>query len=156
MLVPNSNNKSTLYVTHCKEFSGNHKKNIKISSHSTRSIWGDFNGNEAKNWNGLLKKMEIFKITNSQIFFAEISQIGPWVREIAWCEVCWCSLTYIALKQAKNAFFVFFGCFTAYAHYIIWNQNVTSSKFHKVNSSYLGCSQFLRVPQKRFNVKSNP
>ena len=37
----------------------------------------------------------------------------------------------------------------------IWNQNVTTSKFHKVNS-YLGCSQFLRVPQKRFNVKSNP
>ena len=40
-------------------------------------------------------------------------------------------------------------------HYSIWNQNVTTSKFHKVNS-YLGCSQFLRVPQKRFNVKSNP
>ena len=39
-------------------------------------------------------------------------------------------------------------------HYSIWNQNVTTSKFHKVNS-YLGCSQFLRVPQKRFNVKSN-
>ena len=41
------------------------------------------------------------------------------------------------------------------AHYSIWNQNVTTSKFHKVNS-YLSCSQFLRVPQKRFNVKSNP
>ena len=40
------------------------------------------------------------------------------------------------------------------AHYSIRNQNVTVSKFHKVNS-YLGCSQFLRVPQKRFNAKSN-
>ena len=41
------------------------------------------------------------------------------------------------------------------SHYSIWNQNVTTSKFHKANS-YLGCSQFLRRPQKRFNVKSNP
>ena len=43
----------------------------------------------------------------------------------------------------------------ASAQYSIWNQNVTMSKFHMVNS-YLGCSQFLRGPQKRFNVKSNP
>ena len=42
-----------------------------------------------------------------------------------------------------------------HTHYNIWNQNVTMSKFHKVNS-YLSCSQFLRGPQKRFNVKSNP
>ena len=41
------------------------------------------------------------------------------------------------------------------AHYSIWNLNVTMSKVHKVNS-YLSCSQFLRGPQKRFNVKSNP
>ena len=44
--------------------------------------------------------------------------------------------------------------YDAYAHYSIWNLNVTTSKFHKVNS-YLGCSQFLIGPQKRFNVKSN-
>ena len=35
--------------------------------------------------------------------------------------------------------------YDAYAHYSIWNLNVTTSKFHKVNS-YLGCSQFLRAP----------
>ena len=34
-------------------------------------------------------------------------------------------------------------------------KNVTRLKFHEVNS-YLGSSQFLRVPQKRFNVNSNP
>ena len=45
--------------------------------------------------------------------------------------------------------------FESASHYSIWNQNLTTSKFHKANS-YLGCSQFFRVPQKRFNVKYNP
>ena len=38
------------------------------------------------------------------------------------------------------------------SHYTIWNQNVTTSKFQKVNS-YLFCSQFLRAPQKRPNAQ---
>jgi hypothetical protein len=32
--------------------------------------------------NGRLKKTEIFKIANSQSFFSEIYQIGPWVSRI--------------------------------------------------------------------------
>ena len=59
----------------------------------------------------------------------------------------------LAMKMSP-IFFWLYPTFTI-AHYSIWNQNVTMSKFHKVNS-YLGYSQFLRVPQKRFNVKSNP
>jgi hypothetical protein len=55
------------------------------------------------------------------------------------------------LPMGSLAFFDFH----TITHYCIWNQNVITSKFHKVNS-YLGCSQFLRVPQKRFNVKSTP
>ena len=37
---------------------------------------------EKKIQNGQLKKTEIFKIANSQIFFTKISQIGPWVSRI--------------------------------------------------------------------------
>ena len=74
-----------------------------------------------KNQNGPLKKTEFFKNANSQIFFAKISWIGPWVCRIDWCERHWCGLTYMAVRlfdassnQAKNAFFVFLGCFWAY------------------------------------------
>ena len=37
---------------------------------------------EKKFENGRLKKAEIFKIANSQIFFLKISLIGPWVSRI--------------------------------------------------------------------------
>jgi hypothetical protein len=37
---------------------------------------------EKKIQNGRLKKIEIFKIANSQKNFAKISQIGPWVSRI--------------------------------------------------------------------------
>ena len=37
---------------------------------------------QKKNQNGQIKKNEFFKITNSQNFFAKISQIGPWVSKI--------------------------------------------------------------------------
>ena len=36
--------------------------------------------------NGRLKKTTFFKIANSQNFFTKISQIGPWVSRIDWCE----------------------------------------------------------------------
>ena len=36
--------------------------------------------------NGRLKKTEIFNSPNSQCFFAKISEIGPWVNTINWCE----------------------------------------------------------------------
>ena len=37
---------------------------------------------QKKNQNGRLKKTEIFKIANSQSFFAKITQMGPWVSRI--------------------------------------------------------------------------
>ena len=36
--------------------------------------------------NGQLEETEIFKIANSQNYFAKISQIGPWVSRIDWCQ----------------------------------------------------------------------
>ena len=44
--------------------------------------------------NGRLKKIEIFKIANSQNIFAKISQIGPWISRIDWYEGHWCGSTY--------------------------------------------------------------
>ena len=52
----------------------------------------------------------------------KISWIGPWVSRIDWCEGHWCGSTFMDVrlsdispkKQAKNAFFVFLGCFWAY------------------------------------------
>ena len=62
-----------------------------------------------KNQNGRLKKSSFFKIANSQYFFAKISQIGPWVSRIEWCEGHWCGSAYmtvrlsdISLNTAKN------------------------------------------------------
>ena len=52
-------------------------------------------------------------------------------------------LTY--LRHRNSVFFPSHFTTVHCTHYSIWNQNVTMSKFHKVNS-YLGCSQFLRVP----------
>ena len=59
------------------------------------------------------------------------------------------------MNREQSAIFLQIFANISHMHYSIWNQSVTTSKFHKVNS-YRGCSQFLRVPQKRFNVKSNP
>ena len=43
-------------------------------------------------------KWPFFKIANSQNFFAKISQIGPWVSRIDWCEGHWCSSTYMVVR----------------------------------------------------------
>jgi hypothetical protein len=40
------------------------------------------NENEKKVQNGRLKKTEFFKIANSQFFFANISEIGPYISRI--------------------------------------------------------------------------
>ena len=52
-------------------------------------------------------KWPFFKIANSQNFFAKISQIGPWVSRIDWCEGHWCSSTYMVVRlsdiRAKTA-----------------------------------------------------
>ena len=87
---------------------------------------------------------------NSQNSIKELNDFQGMLRKI--------SYTYLFTRDKKMHIWKY--VHTSYfrsasiTHYIIWNQNVTWSKFHKVNS-YLG-SQFLRVPQKRFNVKSNP
>jgi hypothetical protein len=41
---------------------------------------------EKKNQNGRLKKTEIFKTNNPRNFFAKISWIGPWIRNVDWCD----------------------------------------------------------------------
>ena len=71
------------------------------------------------------QKKLIFQLCQFSIFFMKISWIGPWISRIDWCKGHWCGSTYIQLmwswgcstwaqKQAKNAFFVFLGCFWAY------------------------------------------
>ena len=42
-------------------------------------------------------KSPFFKIANSQNFFMKISQIGPWVSRIDWCEGHQCS-TYVSMR----------------------------------------------------------
>ena len=68
--------------------------------------------------NGRLKKTTFFKIAKSQNFFARISQIGPWVSRIDWCEGHWFISTYMAVrlsdiraKTGKKCNFEFFFCF---------------------------------------------
>ena len=67
--------------------------------------------------NGRLKKPEFFKIPNSQNKFVNISWIGFWVSRIDWCKGHWYgweTVRHMLKKQAKNAFFVFLGCFCAW------------------------------------------
>ena len=60
----------------------------------TSKLWLVFMGkkqkknffSEKKIQNGRLKKTTFFKITNFQKIFMKISQIGPWVSRIDWCE----------------------------------------------------------------------
>ena len=99
------------------------RENIKISTHPFYHInlgWFSWEWSkkkifffEKKIQNGRLKKSSFFKIANSWNFFAKISEIGPWVSRIEWCEGHWCGSTYIAVKLSdicsktgKNAFFV--------------------------------------------------
>ena len=72
------------------------RENIKISTHPFYHInlgWFSWEWSKKKFFfskkkiqNGRLKKSSFFKIANSQNFFAKISQIGPWVGRIKWCE----------------------------------------------------------------------
>ena len=71
--------------------------------------------------NGRLKKNSFFKIANSRIFFMKISQMGPWVSRIEWCEGHWCSSTYMAVrlsdkssKTAKKCIFCTFWLFLSF------------------------------------------
>ena len=58
---------------------------------------------EKKIQNGRLKKSSFFKIANSQNFFAKISEIGPWISRIEWCEGHWCSSTYMAVRLSDKS-----------------------------------------------------
>ena len=85
----------TLYYAH-QEISWKPGKTSKFRLiHSTIQIWTDFHKNEAKKkfffWRKKFKmadfsKWPFFKIANSRNFFVKISQIGPWVSRIDWCE----------------------------------------------------------------------
>ena len=63
-------------------------------------------------------KWPFFKIANSQKNFVKISQIGPWVSRIDWCEGHWCSSNYMVVslsdiraKTGKKCIFCLFGLF---------------------------------------------
>ena len=53
--------------------------------------------------NGWLKKSLFLKIANSQKIFTKISQMGPWVSRIEWCEGHWCSSTYMAVRLSDKS-----------------------------------------------------
>ena len=93
--------------------------------------------------NGRLKKTSFSSSANSQYFFMKFSWIGPWVSRIDWCEGHWFGSTYmvvrlsnISSKTGKNSFFVFLGCFWAYAgqphNHKGW---ATSMPFASINST---------------------
>ena len=93
------------------------RENIKISTHPFYHInlgWFSWEWSkkkffffEKKIQNGRLKKSSFFKIANSQNFFVKISQMGPWVSRIEWCEGHWFGSTYMAVRlsdiRAKTA-----------------------------------------------------
>ena len=58
---------------------------------------------EKKIQNGRLKKSSFFKIANSRNFFAKISEIGPWVSRIEWCEGHRCSSMYMAVRLSDKS-----------------------------------------------------
>ena len=70
--------------------------------------------------NGWIKKTEFFKIANFQNVFAKISEIGPWVSRIDWCEVHWCGSTYIVVRlsniSSKTGKKWFYGVFRLFLH----------------------------------------
>ena len=66
---------------------------------------------------------------------SKISQIGPWLSGIDWCEGHWCSwtdmvvrLSDVRTKTGKNAFFGFLGCFCPYVrqlhNYVGWATSI--------------------------------
>ena len=101
------------------------RENIKIATHPFYHInlgWFSLEWSkkkffffEKKIQNGRLKKSSFFKIANSQNFFAKISEIGPWVSRIEWCEGHRCSSMYMAVrlsdKSSKTAKKCIFGTF---------------------------------------------
>ena len=92
------------------------------------------------------KQKSFSRLANSQYFFLKISGIGAWMCRTDWWEGHWCCSTYLVVrlsdissKTGKNAFFVFLGCFWAYAgqlHNHIASINSTNPRtnpknFHK-------------------------
>ena len=49
--------------------------------------------------NGHLKKTEFFKIANSQY----LTDCGPWINRIDWCEGHWCGSTYMVIYQSYTS-----------------------------------------------------
>ena len=103
--------------------------NIKnwVPSILTHNLWLIFMGiKQKKNQNGRLKKIEFFKIANSQYFFVKISWNGPWASKIEWCQGHWYILTYMAVrlynissKTGKNCLFCVFSPFLS-LHRTAW------------------------------------
>jgi hypothetical protein len=85
--------------------------------------------------NGRLKKTEFFKIANSQMFLWKFDAKGIDVAQPIWLRDC--SLK--AQKQAKNAFFVFLGCFRAYVgqphNHIGWATPMSFTSINPTNPS---------------------
>ena len=59
-----------------------------------------------KNWRKKFKmadfsKWPFFKIANSRFFFAKISEIGPWVSWVDWCEGHWCGSICMVVRRSE-------------------------------------------------------
>ena len=107
--------------------------------------------------NGRLKKTTFFKIANSQNFFAKISQIGPWVSRIDWCEGHWWGSMYVvsrlsdissktAKKHKKGIFSLYQSlCRTASRPYTLSHINTL-----RINQSYSSKDQSVKFSRKNF------
>ena len=84
------------------------RENIKISTHPFYHInlgwfsW-EWSKKKFKIQNGRLKKSSFFKIANSRNFFAKISEIGPRVSRIEWCEGHRFSSTYVTVRLSDKS-----------------------------------------------------
>ena len=71
-----------------------------------------------------------------------ISEVGPWVSRIDWCEGHWCGSTYMVVrlsdvssKTDENVFLVFLGFFWAYICTLIGGQKRVMYSTKKFESS---------------------
>ena len=88
-------------------------------------------------------KWPFFKIANSWNFFAKISQIGPWVSRIEWCEGHWCSSTYMVVrlsdirtKTGKSCIFCVFMLFLPLCQTVSQPYRLSYIKALRINQSY--------------------
>ena len=93
------------------------------------------------------KKLEIFNSANPQYFFAKISEIGPWISRIDWCEGHWCGSTYIVMRlsdiSSKTGKKCIFGVFR-----LFWGLCWTASQPYRL--SHVNALRINQFSEKKF------